>query len=93
MELDKESIQGRIDIIDRNLEFLNSYQKIDKKSYITSYKDVQAVKYSLFEIIEACIDIASHIISEKGFESAESYSEMFITLGRENIIDSELAES
>jgi len=40
MELDRASIQARIDVIDRNLEFLYSYQKIDKKSYINSYKDI-----------------------------------------------------
>ena len=92
MELDKELIQGRIDIIDRNLKFLDLYSKIDKKNFIDSYKDIQAVKYSLFEIIEACLDIASHIISVKGFERAESYSEMFWILGTERVIDSELAE-
>ncbi len=92
MELDKELIQGKIDIIDRNLKFLDLYSKIDKKNFIDSYKDIQAVKYSLFEIIEACLDIASHIISVKGFERAESYSEMFLILGKERVIDSELAE-
>ena len=93
MELDKELIQGRIDIIDRNLKFLDLYQKIDQKNYLSSYKDIQAVKYSLFEIIEACLDIASHVISVKGFERAESYSEMFLILGKEKLIDSKLSQN
>jgi uncharacterized protein YutE (UPF0331/DUF86 family) len=61
-------IEGKIDIITRNLEFLNDYRFVDEEEFLNSYKDVQAVKYSLVEIMEAmesCIDIASHIISAK----------------------------
>ena len=85
-------IEGKIDIILRNLEFLNEYRYVDEEEFLNSYKDVQAVKYSLLEIVEACIDIASHIISAKGFERAESYAEMFEILGRRGVINHKLAE-
>lgn len=92
MPLDKILIQGKIDIVDRNIKFLLDYLKVTPKEFLDSYKDIQAVKYSLFEAIEACIDIASHIIAVRGYERAESYSEMFEILGRKKIIDSELTE-
>lgn len=57
-----------------------------------SYKDSQALKFSLFEIVEACIDIANHIIAAERFERAEGYAEMFITLGKHGVIQQELAE-
>ena len=85
-------IEGKIDIIVRNLEFLNDYRFVHEEEFLNSYKDVQAVKYSLLEIMEACIDIASHIISVKGFERAESYAEMFEILGKRGIISRDLAE-
>lgn len=59
MQVDKELIKSKIDVIEINLEFLKEYRDIDKKDFINNYKDIQAVKYSLFEIIECCIDIAS----------------------------------
>ena len=93
MPLDKTLIQGKIDIIDRNLEFLTKYKQINEKDFLDNYKDIQAVKYSLFEMIESCIDIASHLIATKGFERAESYSEMFEILGKRKIINFELAEN
>ena len=92
MPLDKNLIQGKIDIIDKNIEFLIEYHKTTPKEFLNSYKDIQAVKYSLFEAIEACIDIASHIIAMKGYERAESYSDMFEILGRKKVINSELTE-
>ncbi|WP_456468181.1 type VII toxin-antitoxin system HepT family RNase toxin [Archaeoglobus sp.] len=89
---ENEIIEGKIDVIQRNLDFLEEYKHIDEDTFLNSYKDVQAVKYSLLEIIEACLDIASHIISARGFERAESYAEMFDILGRRGIISKELAE-
>ena len=90
--VENEIIEGKIDVVQRNLEFLEEYKNIDENTFLNSYKDVQAVKYSLLEIIEACLDIASHIISARGFERAESYAEMFDILGRRGIISKELAE-
>ncbi len=91
--INKDLIQNKIDIIEKNLNFLIEYKDINKENFLNNYKDVQAVKYSLFEIIESCIDIASHIISAKGFERAESYAEMFEILNKNNILKSELANN
>jgi len=91
MQIDKNLVQGKIDIIEKNLDFLGEYKGYNVKKFLNSYKDVQAVKYSLFETIEACIDIASHIISIKNFERAENYAEMFEILEKNNIIESKLS--
>jgi uncharacterized protein YutE (UPF0331/DUF86 family) len=92
MSLDKAMIQGKIDIIERNLEFLAIYKQATEKDFIQSYKDIQAVKYSLLEIIEACIDLASHISVAGNFERAESYAEIFEILAKQKILPSQLAE-
>lgn len=93
MQIDNDLIQGKIDIIEKNLTFLGEYKDISGMEFSNSYKDIQAVKYSLFEIIEACIDVASHIISIKGLERAESYAEMFEILGKNNFIKSKLSKN
>ena len=90
--IDKNLIQGKIDLIEKDLQFLKQYKSIQNEEFLNNYKDIQAVKYSLFEMIEASIDIASHIISIKGFERAESYAEMFEILGKKNIVDLKLSE-
>jgi uncharacterized protein YutE (UPF0331/DUF86 family) len=74
MQINKELINGKIDIIERNITFLNIYKEKTEADILNNYKDVQAIKYSLFEIIEASIDIASHIISVRGLQRAESYA-------------------
>jgi uncharacterized protein YutE (UPF0331/DUF86 family) len=91
MQIDKDLIHGKIDIIERNLTFLNTYKEKSEVDVLDNYKDIQAIKYSLFEIIEASIDIASHIISTRGFQRAESYAEMFEILNKNNIIGENLS--
>ncbi len=74
MNLDRAVLEGRFDIIDRNLKFLKQIQSLREKNFLASYRDIQAAKHSLLEIIEACIDLANYIISAKGFNRAESYN-------------------
>lgn len=90
MRLEKEIIEGRFDIIDRNLRFLEETKTLSPNQFLESYKDIQAAKHSLLEIMEACIDIANYIISVKGFRRAEEYSEMFKVLKEEEVIAEDL---
>lgn len=91
MRLEREVIEGKFDIIDRNLSFLEEIKRLILEQFLESYRDVQAAKYSLLEIVEACIDIANYIISVKGFRRAEEYSEMFKVLKEEGVIGKGLA--
>lgn len=91
MRLDREIIEGKFDIIDRNLRFLEEIKTLSPSQFVESYRDIQAAKYSLLEIMEACIDIANYIISVKGYRRAEEYSEMFKVLEEEGVIGKELA--
>lgn len=90
MRLEKEVIEGKFDIIDCNLRFLEEIKRLSLERFLESYRDTQAAKYSLLEIIEACIGIANYIISVKGFRRAEEYSEMFKVLKEEGVIRKEL---
>lgn len=91
MHLEKEIIEGKFDIIDRNIRFLEEIKTLSPEQFLESYKDIQAAKYSLLEIMEACIDIANYIISVKGFRRAEEYSEMFKVLKEGGVIQKKLA--
>lgn len=91
MRIERDMIEGKFDIIERNLRFLEEIKSLSTDQFVGSYKDVQATKYSLLEIIEACIDIANYIISLRGFRRAEDYSEMFKVLEEEDVLRKELA--
>jgi uncharacterized protein YutE (UPF0331/DUF86 family) len=85
MELDKKMIQLRIDIIERNLKEIENIAK--EKLEKISYRDELALKHALLECIEACVDIANHIISVKGFRRPMDYSDVFVVLEENKIIN------
>ncbi len=91
MSLEREIIEGKFDVIDRNLRFLEEIKTLSPDQFVESYRDIQAAKYSLLEIMETCVNIANYIISVKGFRRAEEYSEMFKVLKEEGVIAKELA--
>lgn len=91
--IDKDIIEAKFDIVERNLKFIEEYFKgKDAEEIEKDYRDYQALKFSLFEIVEACIDVANHIIAGERLERVEEYAKMFIVLGENRIISKKLAE-
>jgi len=86
--IDEELVERRKDIIFQNLKYLE-----EKDFEEPDFESVQAVKYSLQEVIEACLDIANHVIASREMDRAEEYSEMFEILGDEDILDEQLADN
>lgn len=88
--IDNEMIEKKFDIIEENLRYLKSARKVSVEFFTSDFEKIQAAKHSLQEAIEACLDIANHIIAAKGLERAEEYSMMFEVLAKNNIISSRL---
>ncbi len=92
--IDRDMIEAKFDIIERNFRFIEENFKGKKAEEIErDYRDYQALKFSLFEMVEACIDIANHIIAAERLERAEEYARMFVVLGKNGIISEKLAEN
>lgn len=89
MKAEKETLKQKLEIIEENKTYLESQktEKIDPENF----EKLQAVKHSLFEITEASIDIASHIIAAEGFQKPDEYAEMFSILSKNNVITEELS--
>lgn len=91
-DIDFELINAKIDIIEKNINLLKEISKEDEENFISNFRDIQAAKHSLQEIIESCIDISNHIISSKGFQRAENYAEIFKILSNKKIIPEKLSK-
>ena len=87
MELDEKFLQLRIDVIERNIK---EAREIVKGKI--NYRNELALKHALLESIEACFDIANHIISVFDFRRPTSYSDAFEVLKENGMIDENLAE-
>ena len=81
------SIDERMDLIEDSVRKLKG-EEVDSDDFY----HFQGLKHTLQEAVEACIDISSKIISEKGWGRGDSYSDYFITLNQNGVIDGELRD-
>jgi len=85
--ISNEVINAMIDLIEENLRLIEEIKIQGFESFSNNFRDIQAAKHSLQESIEACLDIGSHIIAEKGFRRADDYKDIYKVLEEERIID------
>ncbi len=85
--ISREVINAMIDLIDENIRLIEEIRSQGYESFSNNFRDIQAAKHALQESIEACLDMGSHIIAEKGFRRAEDYKDIYKVLEEESIID------
>lgn len=86
MNSDPDTIQGKLEIVRDRLRFLE-----DEEHDLSVLRDRQAVKHTLQEAIEACLDIANHIISAEGLGRPDDYADYFPRLAQHDILPKSLA--
>jgi uncharacterized protein YutE (UPF0331/DUF86 family) len=90
--LEKEIIRRKLAIIAENLKALEPINKITKGEYIEDIYKRKATERLLQELIEAAIDINTHIIIQIGGTALSDYYESFIKAGELKIISADIAE-
>jgi uncharacterized protein YutE (UPF0331/DUF86 family) len=66
---------------------INEYASITAGEYAKDWKIQRIIERTLQMMIETCIDVAGHIISDQSFRIPKSYSDAFTVLHENDIID------
>ncbi|MGR3219790.1 MAG: type VII toxin-antitoxin system HepT family RNase toxin [Candidatus Anammoxibacter sp.] len=90
--LEKEIIRRKIAVIIENLNLLKPIQGMTQEEYIDDIYKRKATERLLQELIEAAIDINTHIITQTGNMTPDNYYESFIKMGELKIIPMQIAE-
>ncbi len=90
--IEAEIIRRKLAVITENLVALKPIETFTKEEYIKDIYKRKATERLLQELIEAAIDINSHIIVQTGNTAPDDYYESFIKMGKLGIISSNLAE-
>lgn len=90
--LEKEIIRRKLAIIVENLKALKPIKNITREEYVQDIYKRKATERLLQELIEAAIDINTHIIVQTGNTAPDDYYESFIKAGEFKIISLNLAE-
>ena len=89
--LDKNVVLARLARLDEYISRLKRFENISLKEYLNDY-DLQAiVERNLQLAIQVCIDIANYIVARKKLAFPVEQENIFLILGREEIIPQKLA--
>jgi uncharacterized protein YutE (UPF0331/DUF86 family) len=91
MELvDKLLIGRKLTQLDTYLGQIREFSKISIAAYKSDWKMQRIVERTLQMLIELCIDIANHIISDEGLRLPSGYADTFTVLMEKKVINRNL---
>jgi uncharacterized protein YutE (UPF0331/DUF86 family) len=88
-----EVIRRKLSVIINNLKALEPFDKISADDYATDLYRRKAVERLLQELIEAAIDINTHIIVETGGPVPDNYFDTFLRMGELGALSMVLAKA
>lgn len=91
--INKDLILKKIKEINSFFELLEKYENLNLDDFLKNKDLIDAVKYRLINIIEACMNICNHIVVKKFNIISESYGECFKILAEYGIINKDLSNS
>ena len=91
--VDDTLILRKLSELDEYYKQIAEYKKITVTQYSGDWKTQRIVERTLQMMIETCVDIAGHIISDKGYRIPKSYSDTFLVLMENDILSDRLFSS
>jgi uncharacterized protein YutE (UPF0331/DUF86 family) len=91
--VDRDLILRKVAELERYLHDLSEYRTLDLDGYLQNWKTQRIVERTLHLAIEVCMDVADHIVADRGLPVPETASGAFIALGDAGMFDRELASS
>ncbi|MHA1653964.1 MAG: type VII toxin-antitoxin system HepT family RNase toxin [Candidatus Thorarchaeota archaeon] len=88
----RDVVNSRISLIEQALIVLESVREDGLDNYLSSFETRLMAERALHIAIEACIDMASHVVSVLALGRPASYVDVFKILRDRGLIDTDLAE-
>jgi uncharacterized protein YutE (UPF0331/DUF86 family) len=89
---DTDIIRAKITIILDNLKALEPIKEMSRDEYLRDLYKRKAAERLLQELIEAAIDINTHIVVGSGYAPPDDYYQSFIRAGEMGFLSPDLAE-
>ena len=90
--LDREAIRQRIEEIQRRRSFLEDYVGESLEEFTQDVAHYELALRHIQIAIQACLDIAKHIVAAKSFKRPKELKETFLVLGKMKVLSLGLAE-
>lgn len=89
--VDEEIAVRHLELVNQYLDELQTMRGLDREAYLDDVVHRRAVERSLMNVIQACIDLASHVRASEDLGPADASREEFEALGEAGIVAEETA--
>jgi len=89
--IDEPRLNAILARIKEETDHLRPLAKLTDDELEASSETIPAIKYRFVVAIEACVDVARHIIASEGFRPASSFADAFKILREHDLLDPDLA--
>jgi len=90
--VDKPLILRKLSALDEYLKQTREFSSVTLEEYSRDWKVQRIVERTLQMMIETCADIASHIISDRGYRIPDNYGDTFRVLHENGVLKKDLFE-
>jgi len=84
--VDRTLLLRKISELDEYVGQLQEYRDLTARKYLGDWKTQRIVERTLQMAIETCLDIASHLVSDRGWRAPEGYADTFRVLAENKVI-------
>jgi len=91
--VDRSLIGRKLSEMEIYYDQIKEYAGISLNAYKSEWKTQRIIERTFQVLIELCIDIANHIISDEGLRMSTGYADTFRVLMENGIIGKELCKS
>lgn len=91
--VDKTLVLRKLSMLEQYLLEIDEFSGISISDYSGNWKTQRIIERTLQMMIEICLDIASHIISDKKLRVPDSYADMFVVLHENDLVEKPLLDA
>ena len=84
--VDSSIVLRKLETLETHHSQISQYAGLTAREYNADWKVQRIIERTLQIMIEICVDIASHIISDKGFRTPATYADTFRVLNENGVI-------
>lgn len=88
--VDRTLILRKLSELEQYLVQISEFSNITAGGYLNDWKIQRIIERTLQMMIETCLDVAGHIISDERYRVPESYADMFKILQENGILEETL---
>ena len=91
--VDRDLVLRKIADVERYLQQLTGYRQIDLETYQSDWKTQRIVERTLHLTIEACMDLADHIVADRCLRVPDTGAATFEILAEAGVVSPELGKA